>query len=155
MAQLVEGAKAPDFKGINQNGETISLAGFKGKKLILYFYPKDDTPGCTAEACNLNDNYEYWISKGYEIVGVSPDSESSHKKFIGKFGLKFNLIADVEKKILQDYGVWGEKMNYGKSYMGVIRTTFVINEEGTIEKIFARVDTKEHTSQIAKELSIN
>jgi peroxiredoxin Q/BCP len=155
MAQLVEGAKAPDFKGINQNGETISLAGFKGKKLILYFYPKDDTPGCTAEACNLNDNYEYWISKGYEIVGVSPDSESSHKKFIGKFGLKFNLIADTEKKILQDYGVWGEKMNYGKSYMGVIRTTFVINEEGTIEKIFAKVDTKEHTNQIAKELSIN
>ena len=155
MTQLVEGAKAPDFKGINQNGETISLTGFKGKKLILYFYPKDDTPGCTAEACNLNDNYEYWISKGYEIVGVSPDSESSHKKFIGKFGLKFNLIADTEKKILQDYGVWGEKMNYGKSYMGVIRTTFVINEEGTIEKIFAKVDTKEHTNQIAKELSIN
>ena len=155
MVQLVEGAKAPDFKGINQNGETISLAGFKGKKLILYFYPKDDTPGCTAEACNLNDNYEYWISKGYEIVGVSPDNEKSHRKFIEKFGLKFNLIADTEKEILQAYGVWGEKMNYGKTYMGVIRTTFVINEEGTIEKIFAKVDTKEHTNQITKELSIN
>ena len=155
MAQLVEGEKAPDFKGINQNGETISLAGFKGKKLILYFYPKDDTPGCTAEACNLNDNYEYWISKGYEIVGVSPDSEESHKKFIKKFGLKFNLIADTGKDILEAYGVLGEKMNYGKTYMGVIRTTFVIDESGTIEKIFTKVDTKEHTSQIVKDLSIN
>jgi thioredoxin-dependent peroxiredoxin len=155
MVQLVEGAKAPDFKGINQNGETISLAGFKGKKLILYFYPKDDTPGCTAEACNLNDNYEYWISKGYEIVGVSPDSENSHRKFIEKFGLKFNLIADSEKEILKAYGVWGEKMNYGKTYMGVIRTTYVIDEQGIIEKIFAKVDTKEHTNQIVKELSIN
>jgi thioredoxin-dependent peroxiredoxin len=155
MIQLVEGAKAPDFKGINQNGETISLAGFKGKKLILYFYPKDDTPGCTAEACNLNDNYEYWISKGYEVVGVSPDNGASHKKFIKKFGLKFNLIADTGKEILEAYGVWGEKMNYGKTYMGVIRTTFVIDESGTIEKIFKKVDTKEHTSQIIRDLSIN
>lgn len=155
MVQLVEGAKAPYFKGVNQNGETISLTGFKGKKLILYFYPKDDTPGCTAEACNLNDNYEYWISKGYEIIGVSPDNETSHKKFIKKFGLKFNLIADTGKEILEAYGVWGEKMNYGKTYMGVIRTTFVIDETGTIEKIFRKVDTKEHTSQIVKDLSIN
>lgn len=155
MGKLVEGEKAPDFKGINQNGETISLAGFSGKKLILYFYPKDNTPGCTAEACNLNDNYEYWISKGYEVVGVSPDNEASHKKFIGKYGLKFNLIADTEKKILQAYGVWGEKVNYGKTYMGVIRTTFVIDEEGRIKKIFAKVDTKEHTNQIVKELLIN
>lgn len=155
MVKLVEGGKAPDFKGTNQNGETISLEGFRGKKLILYFYPKDDTPGCTAEACNLNDNYDYWISKGYEVVGVSPDSEASHKKFIGKYGLKFNLIADTEKKILEAYGVWGEKVNYGKTYMGVIRTTFVINEKGIIEKIFTKVDTKEHTSQIAKELSVN
>jgi len=155
MVQLVEGDKAPDFKGINQNGETISLEGFKGKKLILYFYPKDDTPGCTAEACNLNDNYEYWISKGYEIVGVSPDNEASHKKFINKFGLKFNLIADTGKEILEAYGVWREKMNYGKTYMGVIRTTFVINEEGNIEKIFTKVDTKEHTNQIIKDLSVN
>jgi len=154
MVQLVEGQKAPDFKGINQNGETISLAGFKGKKLILYFYPKDDTPGCTAEACNLNDNYEYWISKGYEVVGVSPDSEASHRKFINKYGLKFNLIADIGKEILEAYGVWGEKMNYGKTYMGVIRTTFVIDETGKIEKIFTKVDTKEHTNQIIKDLSI-
>jgi thioredoxin-dependent peroxiredoxin len=154
MGKLVEGDKAPDFKGTNQNGETISLEGFRGKKLILYFYPKDDTPGCTAEACNLNDNYEYWISKGYEVVGVSPDNETSHRKFINKYGLKFNLIADTEKKILQDYGVWGEKINYGKTYMGVLRTTFVIDEKGKIEKIFAKVDTKEHTDQITKELSI-
>ena len=154
MIQLVEGVAAPDFKGINQNGETISLAGFKGKKLILYFYPKDDTPGCTAEACNLNDNYEYWISKGYEVVGVSPDSEASHQKFVKKYGLKFNLIADTAKEILQAYGVWGEKVNYGKTYMGVIRTTFVINKEGVIEKIFKKVDTKEHTNQISKELLI-
>ena len=155
MGKLVEGDKAPDFKGINQNGETISLAGFRGKKLILYFYPKDDTPGCTAEACNLNENYEYWISKGYEVVGVSPDNEVSHRKFIKKYGLKFNLISDSEKNILEAYGVCGKKMNYGKTYMGVIRTTFVIDENGTIGKIFSKVDTKEHTNQIAKELSID
>lgn len=154
MKQLVEGIAAPDFSGKNQNGETISLSGFKGKKLILYFYPKDDTPGCTAEACNLNDNYDYWISKGYEVVGISPDSEASHAKFVKKYGLKFNLVADTAKEILEAYGVWGEKVNYGKSYMGVMRTTFVINEEGTIEKIFKKVDTKEHTDQIAKELLI-
>lgn len=154
MIQLVEGNAAPDFAGTNQNGEIISLAGFKGKKLILYFYPKDDTPGCTAEACNLNDNYEFWISKGYEVVGISPDSEASHQKFIKKYGLKFNLIADTGKEILEAYGVWGEKSNYGKAYMGVIRTTFVINEEGVIEKIFKKVDTKEHTDQIVKDLLI-
>lgn len=154
MEQLVEGMAAPDFSGINQNGETISLATLKGKKLILYFYPKDDTPGCTAEACNLNDNYEFWISKGYEVVGISPDNEASHAKFVKKYGLKFNLIADTSKKILEAYGVWGEKVNYGKTYMGVIRTTFVINEEGKIEKIFKKVDTKEHSSQIVKDLLI-
>ena len=154
MIQLVEGISAPGFSGINQNGETISLASFKGKKLILYFYPKDDTPGCTAEACNLNDNYAFWISKGYEVVGISPDSEASHAKFVKKYGLKFNLIADTSKEILQAYGVWGEKLNYGKTYMGVIRTTFVINAEGIIEKIFKKVDTKEHTNQIYKELLI-
>lgn len=154
MKQLVEGIAAPDFSGINQKGESISLASFKGKKVILYFYPKDNTPGCTAESCNLNDNYDFWISKGYEVVGISPDSETSHAKFADKFGLKFNLIADTEKLILQEYGVWGEKMNYGKTYMGVIRTTFVINEEGIIEKIFKKVNTKEHTNQIVKELLI-
>ncbi len=154
MKQLVEGQAAPEFTGINQNGETISLSGFKGKKLILYFYPKDDTPGCTAEACNLNDNYDFWISKGYEVVGISPDNEASHAKFAKKYGLKFNLVADPTKTIVQDYGVWGEKTNYGKVYMGVIRTTFVIDENGIIEKIFKKVDTKEHTSQIANDLLI-
>ena len=154
MTQLVEGLAAPDFKGINQNGETISLARLKGKKLILYFYPKDNTPGCTAESCNLSDNYEFWLSKGYDIIGVSPDSAASHQKFIANFGLKFNLIADTDKSILQAYGAWGEKVNYGKTYMGVIRTTFVINEQGIIEKIFRKVDTKEHTNQIVKDLLI-
>jgi peroxiredoxin Q/BCP len=155
MAQLIEGVAAPFFSGNNQNGENITLEGFKGKKLILYFYPKDNTPGCTAESCNLSENYEFWISKGYEVVGVSPDSVASHAKFVEKFGLKFNLIADTGKVILQDYGVWGEKVNYGKTYMGVVRTTFVIDENGIIEKIFKKVDTKEHTSQIVKDLKIN
>ncbi len=155
MKQLIEGIAAPDFTGINQNGKTISLEELKGKKLILYFYPKDNTPGCTAEACNLNDNYEFWLSKGYEVIGVSPDSEASHLKFVGKYGLRFNLISDTSKEILEAYGVWGEKVNYGKTYMGVIRTTFVIDEDGIIVKIFKKVDTKEHTNQIVKDLIIN
>jgi peroxiredoxin Q/BCP len=155
MNQLIEGAAAPAFEGKTQDGRILSLSDFKGKKLILYFYPKDNTPGCTAEACDLSENYEFWLSKGVDVVGVSPDSSSSHQKFIEKFGLRFNLIADTEKKILQDYGVWGEKLNYGKSYMGVIRTTFLINENGIIEKIFKKVDTKNHTEQIAKEININ
>ena len=154
MIQIVEGIPAPEFSGVTQNGETISLSDFKGKKLILYFYPKDNTPGCTAESCNLSDNYEFWREKGYEVIGVSPDSETSHQKFIQKYALKFNLIADTSKEILQAYGVWGEKVNYGKTYMGVIRTTYVINEDGIIEKIFRKVDTKEHTNQIVKDLLI-
>lgn len=154
MKQIVEGSKAPDFQGRNQHGETISLAGYHGKKLILYFYPKDNTPGCTAEACNLSENYDYWLTKGYEVVGVSPDSETSHQKFTDKFGLKFNLIADTEKEILQAYGAWGEKKNYGKSYMGVLRKTFVIDENGVIVKIFEKVDTKEHSNQIIKALKV-
>lgn len=154
MKHLVEGAPAPAFKGKIQNGETISLDDYRGKKLILYFYPKDNTPGCTAESCNLSENYEFWISKGYDVIGVSPDSEASHKKFIEKFGLRFNLIADTEKEILQAYNAWGEKMNYGKTYMGVLRKTYVINENGVIEKIFEKVDTKEHTNQLVKELKV-
>ena len=154
MEQLIEGVAAPHFEGKTQNGGTISLDDFKGKKLILYFYPKDNTPGCTAEACDLSENYDFWLSKGYEVIGVSPDSSASHLKFIDKYGLRFNLIADTDKKILQDYGVWGEKMNYGKAYMGVIRTTFVIDEQGIIEKIFRKVDTKNHTDQIVKEVKI-
>ncbi|ASB49909.1 thioredoxin-dependent thiol peroxidase [Alkalitalea saponilacus] len=148
MANLKEGDKAPVFKGINQKGETISLGEYKGKKVVLYFYPKDNTPGCTAESCNLNDNYGAFQAKGYEIIGVSPDDEKSHQKFADKFGLQFNLIADTEKEILEAYGVWGEKKMYGKTYMGVNRTTFIIDEDGVIEKIIAKVDTKDHASQI-------
>lgn len=148
MTQLKEGIKAPLFKGKNQNGESIALDDYKGKKLVLYFYPKDNTPGCTAQACNLNDNYSSFTSKGYEVVGVSPDDEKSHQKFIGKFDLKFNLIADTEKEISEAYGVWVEKKMYGRTYMGVARTTFIINEEGVIEKIISKVDTKNHADQI-------
>lgn len=154
MATLSKGDKAPHFAGPNQLGELISLDKFKGKKLILYFYPKDNTPGCTAESCNLNDNYQLWLSKGYEVVGVSPDSVASHKKFADKFQFGFNLIADTEKEILQAYGVWAEKSMYGKKYMGVLRTTFVINEDGIIEEIFEKVDTKNHTDQLTKALEI-
>lgn len=151
---LKKGDKAPEFKGMNQNGEVISSDTYKGKKLILYFYPKDNTPGCTAESCNLSDNYNYWLSQGYEVVGVSPDSVQSHKKFAEKFGFKFNLIANTEKEILQAYGAWGEKKMYGKSYMGVLRKTFIINEAGIIEEIFEKVDTKEHTGQIKESLNL-
>jgi peroxiredoxin Q/BCP len=154
MSKLEAGDKAPMFEGVNQNGEKISLKDFKGKKIILYFYPKDNTPGCTAESCNLNENYEMWLNKGYDVVGVSPDNEKSHKNFISKFGLKFNLIADTEHKILEDYGAWGEKSMYGKKYMGVLRTTYVINEDGIIEAVFDKVDTKNHTSQIIEALNI-
>ena len=148
MAQLKEGIKAPQFKGIDQNGNTITLDDFKGKKLILYFYPKDNTPGCTAEACNLRDNYNTLLKNGYAIVGVSPDTEKSHKGFAGKYSLPFPLIADTTKEILNNYGVWGEKKMYGKSYFGVIRTTYVIDEKGIIEKIVTKVDTSDHTEQI-------
>ena len=154
MTNLSKGDKAPEFEGMNQFGEKLSLTGFKGKKLILYFYPKDNTPGCTAETCNLNDNYQYWLSKGYEVVGVSPDSVASHKKFADKYQLGFNLIADPETEILKAYGVWGEKNMYGKIYMGVMRTTFVISEDGMIEQVFEKVDTKNHTDQLTNALYI-
>lgn len=147
MTPLKEGDKAPFFKGINQDGKEISLDDFKNKKLILYFYPKDNTSGCTAEACNLNDNYSALTEQGYEVVGISPDSPSSHQKFIAKYNLAFNLIADTDKTILQDYGVWAEKSMYGRKYMGVLRTTFII-ENGIITKVITKVDTKNPTSQI-------
>jgi thioredoxin-dependent peroxiredoxin len=150
MGQLKEGSKAPVFEGIDQNGNTVRLSDFTGKKVILYFYPKDNTPGCTAEACNLRDNYESILNQGFIVIGVSPDSEKSHKGFAGKFSLPFPLIADISKKIMNDYGVWGEKKMYGKSYMGVIRTTFIIDEKGIIEKIIEKVDTSGHTEQIFK-----
>jgi len=154
MSKFKAGDKAPTFEGVNQDGKKISLNDFIGKKLILYFYPKDDTPGCTTESCNLNENYEMWLRKGFEVVGVSPDSEKSHLKFSGKFGLKFNLIADTNHEILENYGVWGEKSMYGKKYMGVIRTTFVIDEKGIIEAVFEKVDTQNHTNQIIETLNI-
>nr|WP_321408378.1 thioredoxin-dependent thiol peroxidase [uncultured Carboxylicivirga sp.] len=154
MSVVKEGDKAPVFKGINQDNNTISLEDFKGKKVILYFYPKDNTPGCTAESCNLSENYDELTDKGFEVIGVSPDSISSHQKFITKHNLRFNLIADTEKEILEMYNAWGEKKLYGKTYMGVLRKTFIIDEEGTITKIFEKVKTKDHTNQILSELNL-
>jgi thioredoxin-dependent peroxiredoxin len=148
MAQIKEGSKAPSFEGIDQRGNKINFSDYKGKKIILYFYPKDNTPGCTAEACNLRDNHELLLKKGFSVIGVSPDSEKSHLNFAGKYSLPFPLIADASKKILNDYGVWGEKKMYGKSYYGVIRTTFIIDEKGIIEKIITKVNTSTHTEQI-------
>jgi len=155
MAQLKEGASAPDFSGKDQDGKIIRLADYKGKKVILYFYPKDDTPGCTAEACNLRDNYESLLSKGFSIIGVSPDNEKSHTKFRTKYALPFSLIADPETTIIKAYGAWGEKKMYGRSTMGVLRTTYIIDEKGKIMKTFAKVDTQNHTQQILTELGIN
>jgi peroxiredoxin Q/BCP len=126
VIQLKEGLKAPDFEGIDQNGKEVKLSDFTGEKVVLYFYSKDNTSGCTAEACNLRDNYNLLLKKGFIVIGVSPDNQKSHKGFAGKYSLPFPLIADTSKKILNDYGVWGEKKLYGKSYLGVIRTTFVI-----------------------------
>jgi peroxiredoxin Q/BCP len=148
MARPKIGDKAPDFQAKDQNGREIKLADFKGKKLALYFYPKDDTPGCTAEACNLRDNYPDLLKKGYAVVGVSAGDESSHQKFIGKYNLPFPLIADVDKKVIMAYGAWGEKKMYGKSYEGILRTTFVISEDGIIENIIEKVETSDHARQI-------
>ncbi len=148
MSKLNIKDKAPDFTGKNQNGETLSLKNFKGKKVIIYFYPKDDTPGCTAESCNLRDNYQVLQKKGYEVIGISNDDETSHKKFVKKYELPFNLIADTDKKIVNDYGVYGEKTFLGITRMGIKRTTFVVDEEGFIEEIITDVKTKDHTEQI-------
>lgn len=148
MTKLSAGMPAPSFEGIDQNGNIVSLSSFSGKKLVLYFYPKNNTPGCTAEACNLRDNYDELLSRGFAVVGVSPDSEKSHQGFTAKHNLPFPLIADPEKEILKAYGAYGEKMMYGKRVTGVIRTTFIINENGIIEEVIRRVKTKEHASQI-------
>jgi thioredoxin-dependent peroxiredoxin len=150
MIQLKEGMKAPLFEGTDQDGKTIRLDNYAGKKVVLYFYPKDNTPGCTAEACNLRDNYQSLLKKGFAVIGVSIDSEKSHKSFTAKYSLPFPLIADTSKKIVNDYGVYGEKKMYGKSYFGIVRTTFVIDEKGIIEKIISKVDTQNHTEQIFK-----
>ena len=148
---LETGSKAPYFEGFDENGNIVKLTDFKGKKLVLYFYPKDSTPGCTAEACDLRDNYQRFISLGYEVLGVSKDSQASHRKFIEKFQLPFHLISDTQTKILQDYQAWGEKKMYGKVTVGTIRTTYVIDEQGIITDAIGKVNTKQHTSQILKE----
>lgn len=145
---LKEGQKAPEFTAVNQNGEKISLKDFNEKKLILYFYPKDDTPGCTKESCNLRDNYEKLLKSGYEVIGVSMDDVNSHQKFADKYSLPFNLLADTDKKIVSDYGVYVEKVSFGKKKMGINRTTFIINEKGDIERIIKKVDTIQHAEQI-------
>ncbi len=146
--EIKEGSKAPVFKGVDQNGNKISLADFKGKKVILYFYPKDDTPGCTAQACNLRDNYHDLINKGFQVIGISTDSVKSHKKFEEKFDLPFPLIADEDKKIVDAYNVWGEKQFMGKTFMGTHRTTFLIDEQGKIKKVISKPDTKNQTEQV-------
>lgn len=148
MSNLKIGDPAPAFTAPDQDGNMVSLDQFRGKKLVLYFYPKDNTPGCTAEACDLRDNYERFRNEGYEILGVSADSQKSHQNFIKKHELPFRLLSDVDKEVLQAYNAWGEKKNYGRTYMGVIRKTFIISGEGKIENIIEKVKTKEHTKQI-------
>ncbi|TAG52967.1 MAG: thioredoxin-dependent thiol peroxidase [Cytophagales bacterium] len=146
--KLSIGDKAPAISSKDQNGNLIQLSSFLGKKVILYFYPKDNTPGCTEQSCNLRDNEMALKAKGFEILGVSVDDEKSHQKFIEKFSLPFPLIADTDKKVVDDYGVWVEKSMYGKTYMGIARTTFIIDEAGIITNIISKVVTKDHTSQI-------
>lgn len=152
MNELSEGQKAPDFTANDQNGKSVSLSDLTGKNIILYFYPKDDTPGCTAEACSFRDNYETLLAEGFEVLGVSTDDEKSHLKFIGKHNLPFSLIADTEKKIVEAYGVWVEKNMYGKKYMGVARKTFIIDKNGMIRKIIEKVDTKNSSAQVLEAL---
>lgn len=147
---LQAGDKAPDFSVNDENGNLVQLKDFKGKKLVLYFYPKDMTPGCTAESCNLRDNYKALLKKGYEVLGVSTDSEKSHQKFIAKEKLPFRLLSDPDRKLHDAYGTWVEKSMYGRKYMGTARVTFLINEKGVIDEIIQKVDTKNHASQILK-----
>jgi peroxiredoxin Q/BCP len=153
MSELKEGQQAPAISAKDQNGNTISLDQFKGKTVVLYFYPKDDTPGCTAEACDFRDNYQGLTAKGIVVLGVSVDDEKSHQKFVTKHSLPFTLLADTDQKIVQDYGVWGEKNMYGKKYMGTNRTTFIIDENGNIAHIIKKVDTKNSTAQVLELLA--
>lgn len=148
MAELKEGDLAPKFTANDHNGNTVSLSDFLGQNVILYFYPKDDTPGCTAEACSFRDNYQSLQDKGFAVIGVSTDDEASHQKFISKYELPFTLIADTDKSIVEDYGVWVEKNMYGKKYMGTARKTFVIDKNGYIMKIIDKVDTKDSSNQV-------
>ena len=147
------GTPAPNFSANNQRGEIVTLNNYAGKKLVLYFYPKDDTPGCTAEACSLRDNYEALLAQGYAILGVSPDKEAKHQKFIEKYNLPFDLLADTDNAVAVAYGVWVEKSMYGKKYMGIARTTFVIDEQGNLAEIIEKVDTKNHSAQILAALA--
>lgn len=153
MANLKDGDKAPLFSGKDQNGNMISLVDYKGKTVVLYFYPKDDTPGCTAEACNLRDNHTDLLSKGIIVIGVSKDNEKSHQKFINKYSLPFSLLADTDLVIQEQYGVWVEKSMYGKKYMGTARVTFVIGSDGIIKKVIDKVDTKDHTKQVLEAIN--
>ncbi len=146
--KLEVGQKAPEFETINQNGDNIKLSDYLGKKVVLYFYPKDNTPGCTSQACNLKDNYDMLLAKGYIVLGVSVDDQKSHTKFIQKYELPFDLLVDTDHQLVEKYGVWVEKSMYGKKYMGTARTTFVIDESGNISEIIEKVDTKDHVSQI-------
>ncbi|RZK59482.1 MAG: thioredoxin-dependent thiol peroxidase [Pedobacter sp.] len=148
MSILKQGDKAPAFTSKDQDGKTVSLSQFKGQKVVLYFYPKDDTPGCTTEACDFRDNYQGLKAKGIEVLGVSIDDEKSHQKFINKHSLPFTLLADTDKTIVEAYGVWGEKNMYGKKYMGTHRTTFVIDENGNIARVINKVDSKAPTAQV-------
>jgi peroxiredoxin Q/BCP len=148
MSSLKEGDKAPNFTAKDQDGNPISLSDFKGKKVILYFYPQDNTPTCTKEACNFRDNYQSLLGKGFQVIGVSFDTEKSHQKFIKKFSLPFPLVADPDKKIIEAYGVWGEKTLFGRNYMGTLRTTFIIDEKGKIEHIINKVDSGNASQQV-------
>ena len=150
MITLKAGDKAPEFESVDQDGKPVKLADFKGKKLVLYFYPKDNTPGCTAESCNLRDNYDALLKQGYEVLGVSTDNEKSHQKFIAKHELPFSLLADKDKSVHEAFGTWDLKKFMGREYMGTLRSTFVIDENGMIEEVIAKVKTKDHTAQILK-----
>ena len=145
---LTAGTKAPDFKTTDQDGKEVSLSALKGKKVVLYFYPRDMTPGCTAEACSLRDNYKALQKAGYEVFGVSTDNEKSHKKFIEKEKLPFRLLADIDKTVHNKYGTWVEKSMYGRKYMGTARVTYIINEQGVVDEVIEKVDTKNHAGQI-------
>lgn len=154
MKTLKVGDNAPDINSIDQDGNVVKLADYRGSKLILFFYPRANTPGCTAEACNLRDHYAELMEKGFKILGVSADNEKKQKSFINKQKLPFPLIPDTDKKVIMDYGVWGPKKFLGKAYEGIIRTTFVISDKGKIEKIFTKVNTGEHAEQILKEYNL-